>query len=93
MNRISILAVALFAFPLTVLAQSKYPPSFEGAREEIYKRVGDVELKLWVFEPADLKSSDKRLRSCSSSAEAGRAEAPVSLSIIVASLPSRASSR
>ncbi len=28
-----------------------YPPKFDDAREETYKTVGDVELKLWVWEP------------------------------------------
>ncbi len=31
-----------------------------GARAEIYKKVGDVELKLYVFEPKDHKPSDQR---------------------------------
>ena len=30
----------------------KYPPSFEGARTEVYKTVGDVKLTLSIFEPA-----------------------------------------
>lgn len=33
-------------------SQSKtYPPEFHDARAEVYKRVGELELKLWVFEP------------------------------------------
>lgn len=30
-----------------------YPPTFEGARVETYKEVGDVKLNVWIFEPAD----------------------------------------
>lgn len=57
--------------PTTLLAQSReypprdypprgYPPTFDGAREEIYKTVGDVELKLWVFEPERHNPGDNR---------------------------------
>lgn len=31
--------------------QKAYPPKLEGAKEHVYKKVGDAELKLWVFEP------------------------------------------
>jgi acetyl esterase/lipase len=52
--------LSLFA-PVTLLAQSRdYPPTFDGAREEVYKRAGDVELKVWVFDPPKLQPSDKR---------------------------------
>ncbi len=45
------LLLALVA-PSLVHAQSRtYPPTFEGARAEVYKQVGDVELKLWIFDP------------------------------------------
>lgn len=37
-----------------------YPPEMPGAKAEIYKRVGDTELKLYIFSPSDLKSGDKR---------------------------------
>jgi acetyl esterase/lipase len=36
---------------LTQEAKRKHPPSIEGAREEVYKQVDGVELKLWIFEP------------------------------------------
>ncbi len=50
-----VLLLALLS-PANLLAQSTsqrpdYPPTFADARTEIYKRVGDVELKLWLFEP------------------------------------------
>lgn len=37
-----------------------YPPQMSGARVETYKKVGDIELKLYVFEPKDHKPTDKR---------------------------------
>lgn len=37
-----------------------YPPQMPEARAETYKKVGDVELKLYVFEPKDHKPTDKR---------------------------------
>ena len=33
-------------------AQKKYPPTFDGARAEVYKTIGDVKLSLFIFEPA-----------------------------------------
>ena len=45
----------LIFFSLTIpflsSAQRNYPPKIEGATELVYKKVGDVELKLWVFKP------------------------------------------
>jgi len=52
---------------LPLLAQNQarqgsfnYPPHLPGARIETFKKVGDVELKLYVFEPKGHTSSDKR---------------------------------
>lgn len=36
-----------------------YPPVFDNAREEIYKAIDDVKLKLWVFEPDGHQKSDR----------------------------------
>lgn len=53
--------VLLLSLPCGLLAQSRsYPPTFDGAREETYKTVDQVELKLWVFEPPQHKSGDSR---------------------------------
>jgi len=57
-----------FLIPLTCLwlsltstqAQKNYPPSFEGAVEQVYKTVGETELKLWGFYPEDWKAADSR---------------------------------
>ena len=37
-----------------------YPPKLSGARAEIYRTVGDTELKLWIFEPPESTTSAKR---------------------------------
>ncbi len=44
------LAAALLAGTALRAAQA-YPPSFDGARVETYKTVGDTKLNLWFFEP------------------------------------------
>ena len=38
----------------------QYPPQMEGAKIEVYKTVGDVKLKLYIFEPPAFSISDKR---------------------------------
>ena len=54
-------SLALFlVFPTFVYAQQSYPPSFPGATEHVYKTVGDVQLKLWMFQPDGHMTSDKR---------------------------------
>ena len=45
---------------LVVAQQSNYPPQFEDTREEVYKTIDGIELKLWVFEPPDLQPDDAR---------------------------------
>jgi acetyl esterase/lipase len=37
-----------------------YPPNMPGAVSETFKRVGDVDLKIYIVNPADLKPGDKR---------------------------------
>ncbi|MCA9129028.1 MAG: alpha/beta hydrolase [Planctomycetales bacterium] len=37
-----------------------YPPQIADANQEIYKKIGDVELKAYVFNPDDWKPGDKR---------------------------------
>ncbi len=58
------LALALFTC-LPASAKDREPPAgqpvgIEGARSEVYKRVGDVELRIYIFEPEGHKPSDKR---------------------------------
>ena len=45
---VALLSLALVS--ATFAAQS-YPPTFEGARAEVYKTVGDTKLSLFIFEP------------------------------------------
>jgi acetyl esterase len=45
-------ALAPLAAPAAEKGGFKYPPSFTGARTEVYKTVGDVKLTLSIFEPA-----------------------------------------
>ncbi|MBI3207402.1 MAG: alpha/beta hydrolase [Candidatus Solibacter usitatus] len=40
--------------------QTPYPPHFDGAREEVYKTIGDVKMKLYIFEPKGHTAADKR---------------------------------
>ncbi|MBI1337298.1 MAG: alpha/beta hydrolase fold domain-containing protein [Phycisphaera sp.] len=40
-------------------ASADYPPKIEASRVVTYKTVGDVELKLWFFEPKEHKAHDK----------------------------------
>ena len=56
------LALALLSMfvALTASAQEKvakkksggYPPTIEGTKSETYRKVGETELKVWIFEPA-----------------------------------------
>lgn len=39
---------------------SNYPPRLEGAKVEVYKKIGDVELNLYIYHPVDHKPTDKR---------------------------------
>lgn len=41
-------------------AQKNYPPKIKDAAEETYKTIGDLNLKLWVFQPDEHKASDER---------------------------------
>lgn len=48
-----LLEVVLLLTTTSVLhAQRSYPPELPGSREEVYKTVGDVKLKMWIYTPA-----------------------------------------
>jgi acetyl esterase/lipase len=57
--RLTLALLSLFV-ALTAGAQEKaakkkaggYPPVIEGTKSETYRKVGDTELKVWIFEPA-----------------------------------------
>ncbi|MEP3480396.1 MAG: alpha/beta hydrolase fold domain-containing protein [Fuerstiella sp.] len=40
--------------------QGGYPPTFSDARAETYKTIGDVELKMWIFDPPHHNEDDSR---------------------------------
>ncbi len=49
----------LALFPADTSGQARtYPPELPGSHQEVYKRVGDVELKLWIFDPPSHTSQD-----------------------------------
>ena len=56
---------SLFALPALATAQNQnprlnYPPVLEGARAELFKTIGEVQLKLWIFTPDAHRDSDNR---------------------------------
>ena len=54
------LATLVATLCVTTHAQRNYPPSIDDAREETYKSVDGVDLKLWIFEPDGHSSDDQR---------------------------------
>ncbi|MEY3031980.1 MAG: hypothetical protein RLZZ622_455 [Planctomycetota bacterium] len=42
------------------LTSWKYPPDMPGSRVETYRRVGEADLRLWIFEPEGHQSADRR---------------------------------
>jgi acetyl esterase/lipase len=65
---IAMLMVALATAPWAIGQEAKtrnqnqrnYPPQMKGVKSEIYKTVGDVELKIYIFEPPQHKPTDER---------------------------------
>lgn len=45
---------------LTGGKNAMFPPAMSGATKEVYKKVGDAELALYVYQPADHKPTDRR---------------------------------
>ena len=56
---IPVIALAVIALPAQA-QRPAYPPELPAARTELYRSVGDVDLKAWVFEPAGHRSDDGR---------------------------------
>jgi acetyl esterase/lipase len=54
MKSIVVLVLCLLTAPL--FARSSYPPTFKDARVETYRKIGSVELKLWIFGESDPKT-------------------------------------
>ncbi len=62
MSRPTLCLVALLSLVSVSFAAPAYPPSFEGARAEVFKTVGDTKLSLWIFEPPASAGSAKTNR-------------------------------
>lgn len=54
MKSVICLFLCLIATPL--FAQSSYPPTFKDARVETYRKVGSIDLKLWIFGESEPKA-------------------------------------
>jgi acetyl esterase/lipase len=64
------LVVVLLALPMVArtapadppepLTSWKYPPEMSGSRTEVYRQVGEVKLKAWIFDPAGHAATDRR---------------------------------
>jgi len=39
---------------------SAYPPKLEGAKVEVYKKIGDVKLNIYIYNPKDHKADEKK---------------------------------
>ncbi|MCK4824835.1 hypothetical protein KA005_54290, partial [bacterium] len=59
-----ILIFIVLVIPSPVMSQqasdSGYPPIIPGARAETYKTVGDIDLQVWIFSPADHNENHQR---------------------------------
>ena len=57
-----LLALVLALEPSGVVSGQgwSYPPEFEGARVETYKKTPQTDLKLWIFDPPELRTGEKR---------------------------------
>ena len=53
--------ISIIFFPITIgWTKPSYPPEMADAREIIYKKASDTDLKLWVFNPKDHKEADNK---------------------------------
>ncbi len=55
----AIVGVASAQEPKATAKRAQYPPRLDGAKAEVYKIVGDVKLKLYIYEPPGHKATDK----------------------------------
>jgi len=56
-----LVAWLLIAIPCIAAAQNRqYPPQLEDARTEVYKSIGHVDLKVWIFMPEVHQVKDRR---------------------------------
>lgn len=59
-RKILLLCLMLFSCNELAAKTRKYPPAMPNSHEEVYKTVGDVSLKLWLFDPPGHVASDRR---------------------------------
>ena len=59
---LSLFALVLALEPSGVVSGQgwAYPPEFEGARVETHKKTPQADLKLWIFDPPELRTGEKR---------------------------------
>lgn len=58
----SIIALLSISLPDVISGQEAvYPPDLPGAQVELYKKVGDAVLRLWIFNPEGHSESDRTL--------------------------------
>ncbi len=61
--RLPYLVLLLFVLPAagrSVAQGRSYPPQLSGTRQEVYKTIDDLELKLWIFNPDGHAAHDRR---------------------------------
>lgn len=52
--------IMLLLLASTAIAQKTYPPKLPGSEAIPYKTIGDVELKMYLYQPDEHKATDKR---------------------------------
>jgi len=55
-----VVSMALSTFGLEAGRRLGYPPEMPGAEVQTYKKVGDIELKMYIYKPRDWKPEDRR---------------------------------
>jgi len=55
-----VMITSLSAFGLEADRRLSYPPEMPGAEVQTYKKVGNVELKMYIYKPKDWKPEDRR---------------------------------
>ena len=61
MNKTKLISLCIFlGFCITIIAQEEYDNVQGASAVEVYKTVDDIDLRLWIFNPSDLKEDDKR---------------------------------
>ena len=56
----AVFAATVIAALVSTICSAQFPAEFDDAEAEVYKKVGDVELKMYLFKPAGHKPTDRR---------------------------------